>query len=199
MVPISFQEFQLLTDEVYSYKDRTIELYPLLNDSLRTEFTLSYNNPAVGELVPDINGEGTMGYKPLAGYAGLDSLTYQVCTESTCKTAKIRLIIESPADPTNCTTMLQGESVETKVNTPIEIRPFMNDVLCFEYMFGGISVDQPEHGVFYTVQYNEHPKSWIYIYHPNKNFRGQDEIRYRYYTNPNLSTYIEATAKITVR
>ncbi|MFD2515561.1 Ig-like domain-containing protein [Pontibacter locisalis] len=202
IVPASFNDFKLFPDEIYTFNSNNgwiLRLDPLANDSLKTEAVVTYSQPVNGELFPNFDGPGTMGYKPKNNYFGLDSLTYTVCTKDLCKTEKITLIVEQPFDPVTCVTSLAPDSLETTRNTPKGIRIFLNDIVCYNDKYGGTEIRSPEKGTFNTIDYSGSYKNTIYMYYPPKNFVGQDSFRYKVYTSRDRSTFQEIVVKVTVK
>jgi hypothetical protein len=90
------------------------------------------------------------------------------------------MIVEEPLDPNNCTSVINAETVETQKGKPVEIRVFLNDIVC---PFSGISLDAPEKGRFNTYSYSGNYKSIVYVYYPPQGFVGTDRFRYRILTN----------------
>lgn len=182
VIPVSFQEFKLYPDEVYYVYDRNVNydllLTPLRNDSLRTEVTLTYSQPVHGQLITGCWGEADgRCYIPNEGFFGVDSLTYTVCSNQTCITEKIKIIVEEPKDFSTCVESLGADSLETTINTPKEIKIFANDTFCAFLPYAPITI-QPEHG---TIRFYDHMGSYknpTFIYTPNKNFVGEDSFTY---------------------
>ncbi len=202
VIPISFQEFKLYPDDIFivnSNSDWITRLDPLSNDSVKTEVTVTYTQPLHGDLFPEFDGPGTMGYKPDPDFIGIDSLEYTVCGGEICTTEKIRLIVEKPNDPTTCQTVLVGETLETTVNTSKQLRIFENDIVCYNDTYGGTTIYSPEKGTFETIDYSGSYKNTIYVYYPPKDYVGEDSFRYRVYTSRDRSTYQEAIVRVTIK
>ncbi|MEJ8756908.1 hypothetical protein WG947_07880 [Pontibacter sp. H259] len=202
VLPNFFKEFKLYPDEIYTVNSNSgfiLRLDPLANDSIKTEVNVTYSQPENGELLPDFDGPGTMGYEPHDGFFGIDNLTYTVCVDKSCQTENIKLIVETPQDPATCVTVLHGETLETTVNTSRQLRIFLNDVICYNSTYGGTTIYKPEKGTFETIEYAGSYKNTIYVYIPPKDYIGQDSFKYRVYTNPDRSVYQEITVPVTIR
>ena len=202
ILPKSFQQFNLYPDQIYIFNGNSswiTRLDPLANDSVKTEVSVTYDQPRNGQLFPGYDGPGTMGYKPNNDFYGIDSLNYTVCTLEICKTEKIKLIVEEPLDPATCVTMLRADSLETTRNKFKGIRIFENDIICLNDDFGGSYIEKPVKGTFNTIQYSGSYKNTIYVYYPPKDFVGEDSFRYRVYTSRDRSNYQEIIVKVTVK
>lgn len=202
VVPKSFQDFTLYPDEIYHFNSNSgwiLRLDPLANDSIKTKVSLTYSQPSHGKLHPEFDGPGIMGYTPDKDFYGEEHLTYMVCNGETCKTEKIKLIVEKPHDPSTCTTVLGPDVLETTRNTPKGIRIFLNDIICYNDNYGGLTIWKPEKGTFRTIEYSGSYKNTIYVYYPPKDFVGQDSFRYRVYTSRDWSTYQEVVVQVTVK
>jgi len=202
VIPNFFKEFKLYPDEIYTINDNgdyILRLDPLANDSIKTEVNVTYSQPKHGRLLPEFDGPGTMGYKPEQSFLGTDSLTYTVCVNQNCQTEKIKLFVEVPQDPAVCETILRGESLETTINTPKQIRIFLNDVICYNNTYGGTTIYKPEKGTFRTIDYAGSYKNTIYEYIPPKDYVGEDSFKYRVYTAQDRSVYQEITVPVTIR
>ncbi|MDJ1470811.1 Ig-like domain-containing protein [Xanthocytophaga flava] len=194
IIPGSSNNFELYEDDVYAFGGGgIIRMDPLGNDSLKTAVTVTFGQPRHGTL--SIEPDGDTYYKPENGFFGTDSLTYEACSESTCKTQKIRLHIEVPLDPNNCTNVVVADSLQTTRNTPKGIRIFENDIIC---PMAGRSVYAPQLGTFRTIEYAGSYKNTIYVYQPPKDFTGEDSFRYRVYPDQNYNTYLEVIVKVKV-
>jgi hypothetical protein len=199
VLPLSFQDFQLNPDEVYlinannGWKNR---MDPLVNDSLKMNVKVSFSKPYHGKL--SVEADGDTYYTIDENYIGPDSLTYTVCSTEKCKSEKMRLFIEAPLDPNNCTTVLGADSLETTKNTSASIRVFMNDIVC---PVTGISFFAPVRGTFEMIQYPGSLKNYLYVYHPPKNYTGEDSFRYRVHPDPNNfdKVYLEMVVKVKVK
>lgn len=192
-IPPSFLKFQLNPDEVYMYNAGSplgVRLDPLLNDSIKVEGTITYSNPSNGT-IQFVENEGWF-YKPNANFIGTDIFNYTICRESTCASAEIKMHVEAPIDLNNCTFTINGETVSTKKDQPIEIRIFVNDIVC-PYM--GMSTYSPEKGTFNSYSYSGSYKNTVYVYFPPKGFVGTDRFRYRLFTPDG---YLETFCNITI-
>ncbi|MBB6612699.1 hypothetical protein H7F15_16775 [Pontibacter sp. Tf4] len=201
VLPASFKQFQLYPDDIYiinANSDWINRLDVLANDSVKVQVDVTYTEPLHGDLHPEFDGPGTMGYKPHTDFAGLDSLYYTVCVGKDCQTEKVRLIVEKPGDPNECKTVLGQDSLTTKKNTPGQVRIFLNDTICFGENYGGNSIESPRLGTFETIEYSGSYKNTIYVYYPPKDYVGQDSFRYRVYTSRDRSTYEEVIVTVTV-
>lgn len=202
ILPRSFQEFSLYPDQIYIFNDNgswITRLDPLANDSIKTEVNVTYDQPQKGQLVPDYDGPGTMGYKPNINFYGVDSLNYTVCNAELCKTEKIKLIVEESFDQASCVTMLRADSLETTKNTFKGIWIFENDIICYNDDYGGTYIEKPIKGTFKTINYSGSYKNTIYVYYPPKDFVGEDSFRYRVYTSRDRSVYQEIIVKVTIK
>ncbi|MFD2247471.1 Ig-like domain-containing protein [Pontibacter ruber] len=202
VIPRSFQEFTLYPDDIYTFNsnsDWINRLDPLANDSVKAQVKVTYSQPQHGQLLPEFDGPGTMGYKPNNDFYGIDSFTYTVCTSEICKSETIRMIVEKPYDPATCTTLLAPDSLETTKNTFKGIRIFENDRICFNDSYGGNYIEKPVKGTFRTIEYSGSYKNTIYVYYPPKDYVGEDSFRYRVYTSRDRSTYQEIIVKVTVK
>ncbi|MGK7390472.1 MAG: Ig-like domain-containing protein [Candidatus Cyclobacteriaceae bacterium M2_1C_046] len=200
VIPPQFFDVELRPDDIYMYNAGSEDSYgvrldPLLNDSIRVSVNVTYSDPQHG-IVYFLENEGSY-YKPDPDFLGIDSLTYTVCSSNSCKTEKITMIVEAPLDWENCSPEINEEHVITTVNTPIEIRIFLNDVMCG---FNAIEVRSPEKGTFTTYSYSGTYKNTVYVYHPPRNFTGTDSFKYRvwedYQNDP--TNYHEAISTVTV-
>ncbi|MBF8962117.1 hypothetical protein I0P70_02570 [Pontibacter sp. FD36] len=208
VAPISFTNFKLNDDLLYVYNTKDSRVYSAVNDTVVVYDKITYNQPVHGELYPNYANDNPdiMGYKPKPGYVGLDSATYEVCSGGVCKTATIRFVVEAPqfSDPNDCETILVEDVLETTVNTPKEIRIFLNDVICYypnenwTVKFWG-----PNNGTMQVMNYWEGVKNDVLIYRPNKNFVGEDIYTYRVYPRGDVGIhaddYQEVNVKITVK
>lgn len=199
VLPIAFQDFQLYPDDIYFYNSGAWinRLDPLINDSIKGSANVMFDKPLHGQL--SVEADGDTYYKPDTNFFGTDSLMYTVCSPEICKSEKIRLFVERPLDPNNCTTVLGADSIETTKNTPKSIRIFMNDIICPGV--GGWSVFKPEKGTYESVAYAGGFKNLIYIYTPPKNFTGEDSFKYRIHPDPDnyYGNYLEMVVKVTVK
>ena len=194
VVPVSFQEIKLNPDEVFIYNGGNplgTRLDPLLNDSIKVQVTVSYSVPSSGK-ISFVTNEGWF-YKPNDGFIGIDNFNYTACYNGSCQTSSIKMHVEQPLDPNNCTSQLNGETIETRKDQPIEIRLFMNDMVC---PFSGLSISKPDLGTFKTYSYSGGFKNIVYVYYPPKGFVGTDRIRYKIFTN---AGDLQAIATITVK
>ncbi|PRY12421.1 hypothetical protein CLV24_108165 [Pontibacter ummariensis] len=206
VAPVSFTNFKLNDDLLYVYNDQDSRVWSAVNDTVEVYEKITYSQPVHGEIYPNYanDSEKIMGYKPKPGYVGLDSLTYEVCNGGTCKTAKIKLVVDNRPDFTNCTFQLGADSIITTVNKPSKgVRLFLNDSICKGTYNFGTKYWHPENGVIKTVDYFEGEKNILYVYYPNKNFRGEDSFTYRVYPNgwdgENANYYQEVKVKIVVK
>jgi hypothetical protein len=200
ILPISFQDFQLYPDEIYLFNGNSgslVRMDPLGNDSLKSSAKVTFTQPVHGKL--SIQPDGDTYYTPDNDFYGTDSLIYTVCSPNICKSEKIRLVVEKPYDPNNCTNFLGADSLETTKNTPASIRIFMNDIICSGFV--GRSIYKPEKGFFKTVEYSGSYKNTIYIYYPPKDFVGEDTFKYRIHPDPaNFDkVYLEMVVKVKVK
>ena len=197
IVPKTYEQFQLYEDDIYVFNGGSIiRLDPLGNDSLKTAVKVTFGQPLHGKLT--VEPDGDTYYKPDENFFGKDSLTYTACNDKDCQSQLIRLHVEKPLDPNNCTTVLGADSLETTKNTPKGIRIFMNDVLC---LLASTSVFSPQKGTFKTIEYSGSYKNTIYMYYPPKDFVGEDSFRYRVHPDPANydKVYIEMVVKVTVK
>ncbi len=179
-VPVVFQKIQLNADEVYIYAGGAsygVRLDPLLNDSIKVPVIVSYGSPQSGTIQFIVN-EGWF-YKSNEGFIGIDQFTYTVCYQGTCTTAPITMHVEKPLQGDECRYELNGESVTTKKDQPIEIRIFANDVVC---PYQGNSISSPEKGTFNSYAYSGNIKNIVYVYFPPKGFTGIDRFKYKIFT-----------------
>lgn len=200
VLPIAFQDFQLFPDDVYlinGNNDWINRLDPLINDSIKGSANVTFSKPLHGRL--SVEADGDTYYKPDTNFFGVDSLIYTVCSPEKCKSEKIRLYVEEPLNPNNCTTILGADSLETTKNTSKTIRIFMNDVICPGMV--GWSIFKPEKGTYESVAYSGALKNVIYIYYPPKNFTGEDSFKYRIHPDPDnyYGNYLEMVVKVTVK
>lgn len=194
VAPGELAEFRLNPDNIYIFNAGTssaVRLDPLLNDSIKVALTITYSRPENGK-IEFIDKEGWF-YTPDVDFFGVDEIIYTGCYRTTCKSATIRMIVEEPFDPETCEFEINGEDIETPMDTPVEILIFGNDVIC-RYM--GMSVFSPEHGTFNTYSYSGNYKNTVYIYQPPKGFTGTDRFKYRIFTETGfLETYCNITVK----
>ncbi len=195
VIPKRFMEIQLNPDDIYLYNSDEVtlgvRLDPLLNDSIKVDVNVTYSTPASGT-ISFIENEGWY-YKPKAGFYGTDQFTYTVCHESKCTSSNITMYVEKIPDPDNCTFQINGESIETKIDQPISIRIFNNDMAC---PYQGSSIWAPEKGSFTSYSYSGNFKNTVYVYYPPKGFVGTDRFKYRLYTP---TGYLETYCTITVK
>lgn len=195
VVPKTFLDIKLNPDEVFMYgpgPSYGVRLDPHLNDSIKVTSTIKFGTPKSGT-ISFIENEGWF-YKPNAGFFGTDEFTYSVCTPANeCVSSTVRMHVEDPIVLVNCTSQLTGESVETFMDQPIEIRIFANDMVC---PFSGTSIRKPEKGTFAAYSYPGSFKNTVYVYFPPKGFVGTDSFKYRIFTN---NGDLEATCTITVK
>ena len=192
-LPSTYFMMQLNPDDVYMYnaEGAQVRLDPLLNDSLKIDATVSYSTPLHGTIT-FIENEGWF-YNPDEGFFGIDNITYTICHAEGCGSASITMYIEEPLDPENCQFEISGETVETDMNQPIEIRIFANDIIC-QYL--GMSIASPEKGRFTSYSYSGSYKNTVYVYYPPKNFRGTDQFKYRIFTpDGDLEAFCTITIK----
>lgn len=195
ILPASFRDIKLSPDEIYIYGGSTsygVRIDPLLNDSIKVDVSVSYSTPVNGT-ISFITNEGWF-YKPNKDFFGVDNFTYTVCYQKNCVTAPVKMIVEQPLDPNNCTYQLIGESVETKKDQPVEIRIFLNDVVCPPYM--GNSISKPDLGTFNVYSYSGTIKNIVYVYYPPKGYVGTDRFKYKIFTpNGDMEAYCTITIK----
>lgn len=195
VIPKRFKEIQLYPDDIYLYNSDEVtlgvRLDPLLNDSIKVDVNVTYSKPASGTIT-FIENEGWF-YKPNAGFYGTDKFNYTVCQENNCASAAITMYVEKVPDFTNCTFQINGESIEIKVDQPVSIRIFDNDMVC---PYQGSSVWAPEKGRFTSYSYSGNFKNTVYVYYPPKGYVGTDRFKYRLYTPDGyLETYCTITIK----
>ena len=195
VIPARFKEIILNPDEIYTYVDNESQigtrLDPLLNDSIKVNVSISYSTPSSGiiHFVPD---EGWF-YKPNAGFIGVDEFTYTACIDQNCNTSTIKMHVEQPLTGADCRYELNGESVETTKDQPIEIRIFLNDTVC---PYRGSSISSPEKGTFNTYSYSGSIKNTVYVYYPPKGYVGTDRFKYKIFTDgPDLEVYCTINVK----
>jgi hypothetical protein len=179
-VPERFYEVKVNPDEIYMYNGDApegVRLDPLLNDSIKVDVGVSYGIPSHGTIT-FLQNEGWF-YKPEQGYVGTDAFNYTVCVNDDCYAAQITMHVEEPLDLDNCVTVINGESVETTKDQPVEIRIFLNDITC---PYQGSSIFSPEKGTFETYAYSGSIKNVVYVYYPPKGFTGTDRFRYKLFT-----------------
>ena len=199
VVPISFQEFELKRDTAFTVmgtdpvNEFPLIIWPLANDSLKIKATVTYGQPRHGRVFQDTIGH--VYYERESNYVGLDSITYQVCGENSCKTEKLIIIVEPRLDPTNCTTRLTPYTIETLKNTSVEIRVHRKDIIC--PLSPQQSYFKPQLGTFASYPYSGSSKSIVFVYYPPKDFVGDDTFRYRIYTDN--TNYLENTIPIRVK
>lgn len=198
VVPAAFEEFVLYPDEVYDYNapDQTslLRLDPLFNDSIKTTVRVTFGQPSHGQFV--IEPDGYTYYTPEPGYLGEDTFTYTACSDKTCKTETIRVILEAPADPETCTMSIMGEWVETTKNSFVDIRIFANDEICG---FLNASYFFPERGQWEDISYSgPHLKNKLFRYYPPKDYVGQDTFVYQVTNNETGETQ-EGVVTITIK
>lgn len=192
-LPKKFEQIELRPDEIYLYNGGSplgTRLDPLLNDSIKVEVNVSYTTPTSGA-ISFIEDEGWF-YKPYENFFGEDNVTYTACNGNECESASIKLYVEPPLDGNNCTYALTGETVTTSRDEPVEIRIFVNDVIC---SFIGSSINSPEKGTFNSYSYAGGYKNTVYVYYPPKGFVGTDRFTYKIFTNDGA---LEATCVINV-
>lgn len=180
-IPPSFKVIELNPDVIYVWNGGSphgSRLDPLLNDSIKVPVNVTYSAPSHG-VINFLPNEGWF-YKPNEEFFGEDNFTYTACDGNNCRTGSITMIVEEPLDPNNCTSVINAETVETQKGKPVEIRVFLNDIVC---PFSGISLDAPEKGRFNTYSYSGNYKSIVYVYYPPQGFVGTDRFRYRILTN----------------
>ncbi|GEO05072.1 hypothetical protein AAE02nite_27360 [Adhaeribacter aerolatus] len=197
VVPISFQQFELKRDSAFTYvrkqsTDWPLLINPLVNDSLKVHATVTYGEPRHGRVFQEGN---YLYYEHELNYVGLDSMTYEVCTENICKTEKMIFVIENRLDPNNCTTRLTSFTVETLKNSPIDIRIHRKDIIC--PTAGNRSYFKPQLGNYSDYRYSGSPKATVMVYYPPKDFVGDDFLRYRIYTDN--TNYLENMITIRVK
>ncbi|MGV3586061.1 MAG: hypothetical protein ACO1OF_03575 [Adhaeribacter sp.] len=197
VVPLSFQQFELKRDSAFTYNrkeatDWPLLINPLANDSLKVKATVTYGEPRHGKIIQEDN---YVYYEHELNYVGLDSLTYQVCTENICKTEKIIFVIEPRLDPNNCTTRLTPFTVETLKNTSVDIRVHRKDIIC--PTTGSRMYYKPQLGNYGDYHYSGSPKATVMVYYPPKDFVGDDTFRYRIYTDN--TNYLENIITIRVK
>lgn len=193
IIPNNFKQIQLRSDEIYIYNGGSAygtRLDPLLNDSIKVAVDVSYSSPTSG-VITFIDNEGWF-YKPDENFFGEDNFTYTACHGTECETASIKLYVEHPLDVNTCVSELVGENVVTSKNQPVEIRVFINDMIC---PFAGSGINSPQKGTFNYYSYAGGFKNTVYIYYPPKDFVGTDQFTYRVFTN---DATLVATCTITV-
>lgn len=202
-LPESFTKIRIHPDEIYVYRNNIIALQPFVNDTLDSYENVTYTAPKNGRLTTVFSGvKDMLAYQPNEGYVGKDSITYQVCVGNTCKSAKIRFIVEEPVGFTNCQYSVGKDSVGTKMNTPVDIRPMVNDVIC--PMGNQLQWWEPQRGTYRIYDYTHtgsfSVKNMVFRYTPPKNYRGTDSFIYRLYppgTYPN-GAYLQMEVKVTI-
>jgi hypothetical protein len=200
--PGHFHEFQLFPDEVYMYNggapDTRIRFDPLVNDTIRTTVRVSYSPPQHGQL--ELMADGGTYYIPNPDFYGVEHITYTACSDQTCRSQEMKIIVERLPDPAHCHNTLGADSLQTARNTAAGVRIFLNDVVCNPHRTG-FALFKPEKGTFHTVAYSGSLKNTIYIYTPPKDFTGQDSFRYRVHPDPDHydQVYLETVVKIDVR
>jgi hypothetical protein len=195
IIPTSFQEIKLNPDEIYLYGGVStygVRIDALINDSIKVDVSVLYSAPANGT-ISFITNEGWY-YKPNKDFFGVDNFTYTVCYQNNCNTAAVKMHVEQPLDPNNCTYQVIGESVETKKDQPVEIRIFLNDTVCPPYM--GNSISKPDLGTFNGYSYSGTIKNIVYVYYPPKGYVGTDRFKYKIFTpNGDMEAYCTITIK----
>ncbi|MEJ8801983.1 Ig-like domain-containing protein [Pontibacter sp. H249] len=205
VLPSHFTDFKLHDDLLYVYNDRDSRVFSAVNDTVAVYDKITYSQPVHGQLYPNYANDNPniMGYKPKPGYVGTDSLTYEVCSGGTCKTATIRLVVESRPDPTQCQLNIVADTVITTRNKPKAFRMFLNDEICYGPNGFAVKYMGPEHGTMKHIDYIEGLKNIIQVYHPKKNFLGEDTYTYRVYPNgwngEYANDYQEVQVKIIVQ
>jgi hypothetical protein len=204
VVPASFANIRIHPDEIYVYRNSIIAIRNFVNDTLESFENVTYTAPLNGKLTTVFTGnEDVLAYQPNPDYVGADSLTYQVCVGNTCKTAKIKFIVELPTSPNNCQYAVGEDIVETKMNTPVDIRMFVNDIICPQ----GHQLQwwPPQKGTYqiydYTHTGSSSQKNMVFRYFPPKDYRGPDSFIYRLYppgTYPD-GAYLQMEVKITIK
>lgn len=194
-IPESFFKVLINPDEIYIYGGGSsygTRLDPLLNDSIKVDVTVSYSTPTAGT-ISFIPNEGWY-YKPNEGFIGVDRFSYTVCMDGKCASAPITMHVEAPLDPNTCANQLIGEAVETKKGQPIEIRIFLNDIVCPSNV--GNSINSPEKGTFNTYSYSGTVKNIVYVYYPPKGYVGTDRFKYKIFTpDGDIEVYCTITIK----
>ena len=208
VAPVRFTSFKLYDDLLYVYNTKDSRVYCAVNDTVEVYEKITYNQPVHGELYPNYANDNPdiMGYRPKPGYVGLDSATYEVCSGGTCKTATIRFVVEAPpfSDPYQCQTKLMADTLITTKNKPGEIRIFLNDIICM-YPNSNWSAKfmGPANGTMQHMNYWEGVKNEVLIYHPKRNFVGEDTYTYRVYPygdeGEHAANYQEVSVKIIVK
>ena len=192
-IPSSFLVIEVNPDDIYLYNNGGnpygVRLDPLVNDSIKVDVTVSYTTPNFG-VISFIQNEGWY-YKPNEGFTGIDKVTYSVCHKDECFSAPINIFVEEPVSPSDCVFEINGESVETKKDSPVAIRIFLNDTVC---PYQGSSLASPEKGKFETFSYSGSFKNIVYVYYPPKGFTGTDRFSYKLFTDDGfLETYCNIT------
>ena len=185
VVPAKFAEnIRIHSDNIYLYRNSSkIRLDHFINDTLPSYENITYSAPLHGKFATFFEADNSerLGYIPDENFVGKDSITYQVCVGSTCKTATIRLYIEELIDLNTCKTVLGADVIETRVNTPVEIRYFFNDTIC-PGSWKSIESRAPKLGTAYPFSYSGMmTKNNGVFYYPPKNYRGTDSFIYRVY------------------
>lgn len=201
VTPKKFEKnIRIHSDDIYLYHTSAIRLDHFVNDTLTSFENITYSAPLHGKIINNYDVGGVIGYQPNANFVGTDSITYRVCVGQTCKTATIRLHVEEPLDPANCTNLLGADSLETAMNTPKEIRYYFNDVIC-PGGYEALETRPPEKGTGRSYRYSGALKNEVFVYIPPKNYRGTDSFVYRLFpwgTYPN-GNYLEVKVKITIK
>ena len=193
ILPKNFEQIQLRPDEIYIYNGDSplgTRLDPLLNDSIKVEVDVSYSAPTSG-VISFIDNEGWF-YKADENFFGEDNFTYTACHGTQCQSASIKLHVEQPLVGNNCVYEVNGETVTTSKDQPVEIRLFNNDVIC-PYL--GWGINSPERGTFNSYSYAGGYKNTVYVYYPPKGFVGTDHFTYKIFTDKGN---LEATCTINV-
>lgn len=199
VVPTKFSDIRLYSDDAYIYnggEGTMVRLDPTQNDTIQTEASISFEQPAHGSL--ELMEDGSTYYSPDENFIGTDQVKYTVCVGSRCLSEVYRIHVEELPDWSNCENRLEAENVVTGKNKSIAIRIHANDVMCFGDNFPvATSYASPIHGTYDMWQYSGNYKGTLYVYIPPTDFTGEDSFKYSIETKEGEK--IEVTTIVTVQ
>jgi hypothetical protein len=199
VVPASIADFRLVPDEIWDYRypdgPSSINLDPLLNDSIKVEVNVKFGQPQHGSFFVD--GTDTY-YLPQEGFTGVDRFTYTVCSAKTCKTEEVLVYIDELPDPNTCVDALADDFVETTNDQWVDIQIFRNDRICSSNGVGVVTSHEGTGSHEVIWGHGTHPNNVVIRYYPDKNYVGQETITYGYCPD-DCSNMLEATVTINIK
>ena len=117
-------------------------------------------------------GNGLFIYEPTAGYCGLDSFTYILCTISGCDTAQVNIVVTCIA-PCSIAPIANDDAEVTAQNMPVVVNVLTNDDTINCTVDTIYIIGNPTNGAVITTV-----TEGVFVYTPNLDYCGQDTFTY---------------------